>query len=212
MARTLHDWSEAVKTDSGLPPWVLGVLAEYAKRPRGNRLMSRPRAEVAEALNISPRRVTKAIKRAKDAGWVLVAVPARQGRTATYEGTFPGSENYGDPGTPLGHEIARQTEGSPHDRTGFRGVPHYYGSDTVRPEVARRMELMDSVFTVVEERESAVTISLSSDREVAEGWDCMTCGLPVEDEGVSIGFAVCNRCAVVVDMEPGAPTSERETG
>jgi hypothetical protein len=214
MARTLDDWSEAVKANSGLPPWVLRVLAVYAEKPcdKRLRLMQRPRTEVAEALNISPRRVTKAIKRAKDAGWIVVARPARHGDWAMYQATFPGAENYGDPGTPLDDQNVRLGEGSPRSGSDFRGVAYYYGNDIVRPEVARRMELMGSVFTVLEERESAATISLSSGREMVEGWDCTTCGQPVENEGVSIGFAVCNRCAVVVDVEPDAPASERTAG
>jgi hypothetical protein len=71
---------------------------------------------------------------------------------------------------------------------------------------------MGSVFTESEKREKVVNLSLLSNREVVDGWDCMTCGEPVEEAGVGVGFAVCNRCEVVVDIEPDAPTSERETG
>lgn len=208
-AKTLKDWAVAVES-SGLPPWVLAVLREYAKKGRGNRLMSRPRTDVADALNITPRRVTKAVKRAKDAGWMIVAIPARKGNTATYEGTFPGSALYGDPGTPFRDQIARFAEGSPNGSRAKRGVPHYYGPGVVRPEVARRRELADSIFTALQEREAIIHFSLSN-REGSTAGTCRGCGGPLDQFSAEVGFTVGGCCAVVVEVEHDGLTFEEGT-
>lgn len=76
----------------------------------------------------------------------------------------------------------------------------------------RRTALLDSFFTVTDEGEKVITISLSAESETEDGPYCITCHLPVEPDGVRIGFAVCARCAVVVDIETEAPAREAEAG
>lgn len=64
------------------------MLREYVLRSYGARMICRPRRDVAKALDISERQVSKAIQRAKEAGLIVVVSRGIQGRTAVDQGAF----------------------------------------------------------------------------------------------------------------------------
>lgn len=202
---------ESVDTTEG----ARRVLREYAKSNRRGRLMSRPRREVAAALGISERAVTKHLKRAREDGLYVVVTPGQQGRTAVYEGTF----GYPKHEESLYEGTAGTFSGVPADipagvpapvRSGSRGSHHYYGFDVERPEVARRRELAASFFTVIPERELVSGFSLL-DREGSDAATCRGCGGPLDQASVEIGFAVGKCCEVVIESDHDAATTEEAT-
>lgn len=178
------------------------VLLEYARGHRGGRLMSRPRREVAEALGISERAVSKHLKRAREDGLYVVVSPGQQGRTAVYEGTFGVAEREGSfyagtagtiEGVPAGFPL-RVPAAVPR---ALGGSHQYYVSTEqgVTASDERRSDLVSSTFTG-DEREPEVTFSLFRDN--------------------NDGASTCEACGAGIDNTPDVPdfviegTAERE--
>lgn len=122
--RSTADWLNAVE-ESDLPPWVRRVLNEYGSHMDALRIVSWPRAKIAKVLGISEHSVSKALTRAKEAGWIVVVEAGIRGRTASYQGTFGTPKTMGDMRYPKSHDVDRSSEGTANDRSEKVGYRQY---------------------------------------------------------------------------------------
>ena len=209
--RTLDDWlayvDQADTTDG-----ARRVLREYARGHRSGRVMSRPRKDVAAALNITERAVTKHLKRAREDGLYVVVTPGRQSRTAVYEGTFGTraevETSYVGTGTPAAVPAARNGGVPARDLSEVGGSHQKYRNSPLEIGPTRRSELQDSFFSVGEERESISRFSLSGERASRRATECRGCGGPLDARSLQIGFAVGFCCAVVVEVQTDESSAE----
>jgi len=105
---------------AGMTEGVRVLLLVLADRMRAERYVSVPRSELAQVLDVAPRRVTERILIAKELGLLDTVAQGRPGVTAVYQGLFPSGAHvrttsrrkYGA----LGRTSAETTDGV-HGRT-----------------------------------------------------------------------------------------------
>lgn len=181
-------WRKAVYADrQGMTNGCRVLLLRLSDDMDARRVVSVPRARLAEDLGVAPARITEGIKLARKLGFLDIVRRARQHVTATYCGTFPSSEVR--QGVPLnGHEI-----GNPEVRQ--------YGPLGGTPE--RTSESNPEV-------RPAPTPRMGTDRTHRNG----THSLALEDVGSKergcewCGSAVCDREC----LEERPQTKRRRTG
>lgn len=136
-ARPVEDWRREVYRSRRVPDSVRVLLLLLAERMRPDLTVSVPRAELAEALSLSPRRVSERLATAVQARLLERLVRGQKHVTAVYRGTWPDGLSVTDSllsedGLSVSSTSTQGGAESPHPE------PASAGPTGVPPAVARR--------------------------------------------------------------------------